>query len=188
MTSDLRHETLNFSYESVGNFIRLLSTINFENTHDSEDIAIWHERFDNDESDDLFESFLEKLFPEGKTIEAEDVETIMNYAEHFLETDIEARRMRANYRKITYGSYVYFKPDINVIYAEVGKHADIVQRICIDYFKDFDHDYSISPEMVKKFILNYFEVKSDNSTLEKIANDCDYIATCISLRRSFNNG
>ena len=93
--------------------------------------------------------------------------------------------MRANYRKITYGSYVYFKPDINVIYAEFGKHAEIVKNICIDYFKDFDDDYCISKEMIKTFMLNYFEVKSDNTTLEKIANDCDYIATCISLKRSW---
>lgn len=63
--------------------IKILSTINFENTHNSEDIAIWHERFDNDESDDLFESLLEKLFPEGKTIDVEDVEIVTQYAEHF---------------------------------------------------------------------------------------------------------
>ena len=93
--------------------------------------------------------------------------------------------MRANYRKFTYGSYVYFKPDINVIYAEFGKHTEIVKDICIDYFKDFDDDSCISKEMIKPFILNYFEVKSDNTTLEKIANDCDYIANCISLRRDW---
>ena len=178
-------EKLNFSYKSVGNFIKLLSTINFENTHNSEDIVIWHERFDNDKADDLFESFLEKLFPKGKTIDIEDVETVTKYAEHFLETDIEAHRMRANYRKFTYSSYIYFKPDINVIYAEFGKHTQIVKDICIDYFKDFDDSY-ISKEMVKKFILNNFEVKSDNTTLEKIANDCNYLANCINLRRSAN--
>lgn len=177
-------EKLYFSYKSIGNYIKLLATIKFENTHNAEDITIWHERFDNDESDDLFESFLEKLFPEGKTIDVEDIEAVMNYAEHFLETDIESRKMRADYRKFKYGSYVYFKPDIDVIYADAGTHADIVQRICIDYFKDFDDDYCISPEMVKKFILSNFEIKSDNSTLERIANDCEYIATCISLRRS----
>lgn len=181
-------EKLYFSYKSIGNYIKLLATIKFENTHNAEDITIWHERFDNDEADNLFESFLEKLFPKGKTIDVEDIETIMNYAEHFLETDIEARKMRADYRKFKYGSYVYFKPDIDVIYADVGKHADIVQRICIDYFKDFDDDYCISPEMVKKFILSNFEIQSDNSTLERIANDCEYIATCISLRRSVISG
>lgn len=45
-------EKLYFSYKSIGNYIKLLATIKFENTHNAEDITIWHEKLiENNEAD-----------------------------------------------------------------------------------------------------------------------------------------
>lgn len=168
----MMERTVNFSYKSIGNFVKLLSTIRFENTHDPEDIAIWHERFDDEDGDELFETFLVELFPEGKTIQVDDIEAIIFRAERFLEKDEKARNIRNGYIKRKSTFWVYFKPTNTVYPCGFAKHSKIIHEICADFFKGFNE---IDVNYLKRFILNNFEIRSSNSTVEKIANDAEFI-------------
>lgn len=172
--------TVSFGYKSIGNFVRLLSTIRFENTHNGREIAIWHERFDEEDGDDLFEKFLVELYPEGKTIQPEDVETIINRAVRFLMKDEKTRQIRNRYTKFDNPYWVYFKPDDIVYGCDYAQHAEKVREICKDYFKDFDE---IDPDFLREFILTNFEICSDNSTIERIAKDSRYMCMTILINR-----
>lgn len=170
--------TVHFTYKSIGNFVRLLSTIQFEKSHSPREIAVWHERFDDENGDALFEKFLVELYPEGKTIQVEDIETIVNRAKRFLAADERARHIRNRYTKFDNDYWVYFRPDDIVHPCEYAQHAEKIREICKDYFKDFD---TIDPEFLREFILTNFEICSDNSTIERIAKDSRYMCTTIML-------
>lgn len=174
-------EQLHFRYKSIGNFSRLLATILYEKSHSDMEIGIWHERFDNDESDDLFESFLVEMFPEGKTLQQEDIEALTNRAHRFLEKDRRAQDIRNFHIKAHNPYWVYFKPD-NIVYpCEYARHSKKIGEICADFFKDFDEEIDI--EYLRKFILENFEIKSDNSTIQRIASDARFIALGIQIRK-----
>lgn len=64
--------------------------------------------------------------------------------------------------------------------AKTGHHSEIVRNICCDFFKDFDE---VDKDYLKKFILENFQIKSDFTTLEKVANDVEYIEDCIKFNR-----
>lgn len=163
---------LKFSYRSIGNFSKLLSTILYEKEHTPKEITLWHQRFDSDEGDDLFEGFLEELFPEGGKLEENELILLMNRAERFLLKDPIAIEQRAAYEKREYKSWVYFKVDKKVYPCGYAKHQATVRAVCMDYFKDVDE---VDVDYVRKFILENFEICSDNSTIDKIANDSLYI-------------
>ena len=172
-------ECLHFTYQSIGNFAKLLTTITYEKNHSARDIAIWHERFDNAESDELFEQFLVELFPEGQTLDVEDIELVMNYAERFLEKDERAQEIRNNYVKRNSKNWVHFKID-NVVYpCEFAQHSSTVTQICVDYFKDFEH---VDLDYLNKFILENFEIRSDNTTIQQVAQNTRYIGLEIMRR------
>lgn len=173
-------KTVHFTYKSIGNFVRLISTVKFEKTHNNREIAIWHEIFDDEDGDELFEKFLVELYPEGKTIQPEDVETIINRAVRFLMKDEKARQIRNRYTKLDNTYWVYFKPDDIVFACEYAQHAEKVREICKDYFKDFDE---IDPDFLREFILTNFEICSDNTTIERIAKDSKYMCMTILIDR-----
>lgn len=151
----------------------MLTTITYEKSHSARDISIWHERFDNAESDQLFEQFLVELFPEGKTIDVEDIGLVMNYAERFLEKDERAKEIKNNYVKRESYYWVHFKIDNVVHPCEFAQHSSMVTEICVDYFKDFE---DIDLDYLKKFILEHFEIRSDNTTIQQIAQNVQFIA------------
>ena len=165
---------VHFSYQSIGNFVKLLATIQYEKNHDPTEIAIWHERFDDEDGDALFEEFLGILFPEGKTIQVEDITTIVNYASHFLEKDKKARGIINKYKKLRNPYWVYFKIDDVVYPCDFGNHSRIVYDVCTDYFKGFEE---IDDDYLGKFIRENFEIHSDNTTIEKISKDTFLIRT-----------
>lgn len=170
---------LHFQYQSIENFVHLLATIRFENTHDADDIAIWHERFDDEDGDSLFGTFLVELFPEGKTIQPEDIDIIMNRAERFLEKDDKTRQIK-NARVKRHSPYwVHFKIDDIVYPCEFCEHTRTITDICVDFFRSFD---DLSPEYLQKFILEHFEIKSDNSTVQRIARDAEFMCREILFR------
>lgn len=171
--------TVNFSYKSIGNFVKLLSTIRYEKEGDPRGIAIWEERFEGEEGDNLFEGFLRELFPNGKTIEVEDIDLVVNRALRFLEKDMGAKRIRNRYKKMDNTYWVYFKPDEEVYPCGYAKHEETVRNICCDFFKGFE---DLDPGYLKRFILENFTIKSDNSTIERIAADAQYIAAFVILR------
>ncbi len=171
-------EQIAFTYKSIGNFAKLLSTILYEKEHTAKEITLWHLRYDGEETDDLFEQFLNELFPNGGTLDVGEIKLLTNHAERFLCKDPLAIQQRVSYEKREYNSYVYFKIDQKVVPCEFAQHQQTVREICEDYFKDFE---TIDKDYVKKFILENFEIRSDNSSIERIANDCEYIARCINF-------
>ncbi len=168
---------LYFRYKSIANLARLMVTIRFESNNPPRDVTVYHQRFDN-EPDDIYQTFLETLFPEGGTIGEQQIDALMNYIRHFMETDEKSLDLYVDYDKRQFRSYVYFKPDRKVIHAPFGDHNKIVTDICYDYFKDFD-EKSLTSEYLRRFVLENFEIKSDNSTIESvangIANDSNYL-------------
>lgn len=167
-------EYVSFTYKSIGNAVRLFATIQFEKTESAEDIAIWHERFDNDEAaDDLFEMFLEELFPEGGTINPEDIPAIIHHAKKFMEKDKKAREIRNRYTKFKSPYWVYFKPTDTVYPCGFCEHQKTVIEICKEFFKSFDE---VDVDYLEKFIKENFEICSDNTTVTKIAKDAHFIA------------
>ena len=53
-------EYINFTYKSIGNLCHLLLNIQYEKTHTPREISVFHQRFDNDETDNLIEEILAK--------------------------------------------------------------------------------------------------------------------------------
>lgn len=170
---------LNFTYESIGNYVRLLCTLQYESSHTGKECSLWHKRFDAEDGDDLFESFLEELYPQGGTIDIESVGCLTARAEQFLTQDDTAIQQRVEYEKLEYPNWVYFKIDRKVIPCEYAKHQETVCHVCMDYFKDCD---DIDLDYLRRFILNNFEIKSSNSTLSAIAEDAAYIARSVILK------
>lgn len=175
-------ETLNFTYKSIGNFVRLLSTVKYEQTHNPREIAIWHERFDNDESDNLFETFLKTLFPEGGTIDVEHIEQLIKYIDNWLDKDEETRQIRNKYIKLDNPYWVYFKIDDIVTPCRFGDHARIVEDICLEYFKDCEN---VSENKIRRFILDNFEIRSDNTDISRIANDAPFIISRLTREKLY---
>lgn len=172
-------EKIPFRYESIGNILRLLVNIQFENTYDKRDVTIYHAIFDI-KPDDIFEQFITKLYPNGCTVGKTEIENVTTQIYHFLQTDAAACDEYMRYDKRKYGSYVCFIPDKKVYYAAHGNHAGLVHTLCLDYFQDFD---KIDVEYLRRFILDNFEIKSDNNTtIQAIAADADYIAELIALQ------
>jgi hypothetical protein len=171
-------EYVSFSYKSVGNIVKLFATIFVEKEEDPVEVAIWHERFDNDESDELFECFVAELWPDGKVINPEDVSAIVYKAKKFLETDKTAQDIRNRYLKFKNPFWVYFKPLNRVYPCHYAEHHKTITNICKDFFKGFeDIDYMELAEFIKK----NFEISSDNSTVSGIAKDAQFIAREIVL-------
>ena len=94
-----------------------------------------------------------------------------------MDRDKETRKIRNKYIKFDNPYWVYFKINDVVTPCRFGDHAKVIQDILLDYFKDFDLD----DFYLKRFIMSNFEIKSDNSDIEKIANDSKWITKRIRL-------
>lgn len=70
-------KTLHFRYESIGNFVRLLATIRFENVKTMRDTVVYHQRFKH-EPDELYEQFLLEVYPEGGNIGEQEINELTN--------------------------------------------------------------------------------------------------------------
>ena len=170
-------KTLHFSYRSPENFVRLLCNIVYEKEHSPREIAIYHERFD-DESDEFFANMLKMLFPEGGTIGEKEIHRCVVWIDDFLSWDEQTKDIKVRYDMVDYESYVYFDIDKKVYPCDHTSHSMMVKNICVDYFKGFDES-DITPEKVADFIRSHFVVKSRFSTAGSIANDSAYICRCI---------
>lgn len=174
-----------FQYKSIGNFVRLLMDIRLEKSS-KRDNTVYHARFDN-ESDDFYEELLERCFPEGGTLGEEQIQRFTEYILAFMQKDKICKRKYLEYDKSHCKSYVYFKVDEVLTPVESGEHARIIYEVCVDYFKDFDVN-TLEPEYIKHFICNNFEIRSDFSTIETVANSvaadrCYLIREMIGLNR-----
>ena len=178
-------EVLHFSYKSIGNFVKLLATICWEKTSSPRDITLWHQRFDNEASDELFEKFCEDCFPEGKTLDVPDIELIAEHAGEFLTKDPEAINNAIAYDKRHIDSWVYFKPDKKLVETPFGYHTSTVRDFLEDFFKDFDE---VDGDYLERFIIENFEIRSDNLTVEMIARDCKRFSYLLNHRLAKRKG
>lgn len=170
-------KTLHFTYQSPENLVRLLCGIHYEKTHNSREIAIYHERFTN-EPNSLYLDFMTTLYPNGITIDVKQIEELCEYIDVFLSKDEQAKDIKAKYDMAEYESYVYFDIDKKVYPCKYGSHQKIVKDICVDYFKGFDKD-ELSAEKISDFIIKHFKIESRFSTVNTIARDSKYILDCI---------
>ena len=170
-------EKLYFKYQSIGNIVRLLITIQFEKTKTDRDVFVYHKRLDK-ESDEFFESVLLDLYPNGVTIGEHEINQLIEWITNFLSKDRQAKSLYTKWDKEHLTSYVYFKIDDKVYPAYYLSHFSIVKDICCDYFKGFE---SINIDYLQRFILENFEILSDFTSPASVANDAQYIANCICL-------
>lgn len=162
---------INVETKSIGNLLRLLATLQIENAYDERDVTVFHQRFDN-EPDELFETFLEQLYPDGCSIDRPQVNALVSSIYYFMRTDERSVDLYIRYDKRHCGSWIYFIPEKTFRSASLGDHELTIIEICTDFFRgceDIDRDY------LKNFILKNFEIRSDNNTLEQIADDVDTI-------------
>lgn len=168
-----KHKKLHFQCKSIGSLLRLCVTIKFENDKTERDAVVFHQRF-RDEPNKLFERFLADLYPNGCTIGETEINNLVAYICDFMQKDDAAQDCYVQYDKHTYDSYVYFKPDKIVYPARFGEHANLITKICCDFFEDFSKS-DLDPDYLRRFILDNFEIKSDNTTIEQMSKDAAYI-------------
>lgn len=169
-------EYLTFTYKSIGNMCHLLLNIQYEKTHTSREITVFHQRFDNDETDNLIEGILVKLFPNGANIGEKEVIKLTSYIDNFMAKDKKTQDLFVEYDKMHYESYVYFKPDNIVVPAKMGEHNEIIQNICLDFFKDFQ---VVDVDYLKKFLKDNFEISSDFTTIDSVIKNARFIKSLI---------
>ena len=169
------NQTVYFKFESLGNIVRMLVTIMLEESSNDREIAVFHQRFDQ-ENDIYFRNILTKLYPDGTDIGECEIRKMVMYVENSMKTDKRCKELYAKYDKAHLKSYVYFKVDNEVHYAEFGSHTRIVTELCCNFFKNFD---DIDADYLKRFILENFEIKSECTTLTQISNDANRIARLI---------
>lgn len=170
-------ETLHFRYQSPENLVRLLCEVVYEKKHTSREIAVYHERFD-DESDEFFAKMLLKLFPEGATVGEQEINRCVEWIDNFLDHDERTKDIKVRYDMIDYDSYVYFDIDKKVYPCDHTSHQQMVKNICVDYFRGFDMS-ELDEDKVADFIKTHFVVESSFSSAETIARDARYILDCI---------
>lgn len=167
-------EQLHFKVKSPANFVKLACTILFERSEKLIELGyVWREVFNETDGEQLFQNFMEELFPEGCTIGEKELIQITNKAIRFLETDISCLDIKANHDKTRFTYYVYFAPTHKVFECGFAQHEDTVIKILKDFFGKSIVDYDT--EKLKRFIINSFEIRSDNTTVSSIAKDADFI-------------
>lgn len=165
-------EKLHFKYQSIGNICKLFVTIQVEKTMDKRTISVFHKRFDN-EQDELFEKMLVKLFPNGVTIGEQEINQLTNSVVEFMKNDEITKDLFVKYDKQHCKSYVYDKVNKKLYPANMGEHFMLVERICCDFFKEFEE---IDLDYLKKFIKENIEIVSSFTSIETICNDAQTIA------------
>ena len=168
-------ERLHFKVESPANFVKLACTILFERKEKLlEDYgSTWHDVFDGDAGDRHFQRFMEDLFPNGCTVGESELNLITDRAVRFLKTDEACLDIKANHDKARFTYWVYFAPEHKVYACSFARHEETIIDILTAFFGKSIGDYSLCA--LKQFILNSFEIKSDNSSVRSIAEDAEFI-------------
>lgn len=155
--------------------MKLLATIMFEK--DSQKLkeygTLWHMVFDGSNGDKLFEEFLIEAYPEGCIIGEDEIKKIQNSAFRYLTSNEHCLDLKADLDKQFNTYYVYFKPYKKVFPCGFCEHSKTVFEILKEFFHGAADD--LSSEYLKRFILENFEVRSDNTTVLQLANDSDFL-------------
>lgn len=173
-------ETIHFRIQSPENFLRLACTIRFQrNKYNLDRVGYaWQVLLDTDAGEERFYQFAAELFPEGKTLGIDDIDAITNRALLFLDTDVDAKEIQAEYDMHRYSSWVYFKPYHTVYPVGYAQHSSKVKKLLYEYFKGIE-DYDT--EAFQRFIRENVIIKSTITSIEDIVKDADWIIRSIVL-------
>ena len=140
---ELSMEKLHFQAKSTANFVKLGCTILFEKGNRMDDLgAVWHEYFNGDTGDRLFQRFMEEAFPNGCVIGEKELMQITNKAISFLETDVSALEAKATIDKRRFAYWVYFAPTHTVSGCWFAEHEETVIQILTNYFGKSIEDFT----------------------------------------------
>lgn len=103
---------------------------------------------------------------------------IMEHAVSYLKT--EYKDFHIQHLKAINSSWVYSKYDEKLVLCNYLDHENTVIDCCCEFFKGMAED-DLTTEKVKKFIMSNFEIKSENTTLDRVANDALFITRCICI-------
>lgn len=142
--------------------------------------AVWHEYFNGDKGDQLFQCFMEEVFPNGCIIGEKELMQITNKAISFLETDVSALEAKATIDKRRFAYWVYFAPTHTVFGCWFAEHEETVIQILTNFFGKSIEDFT--PDDLKRFIIASFEIRSDNSSVRSIADDAEFIQRAVRTR------
>lgn len=174
-------EKLHFQAKSTANLVKLGCTILFEKGNKVDDLGtVWHEYFNGDTGDRLFQRFMEEAFPNGCVIGEKELMQITNKAISFLETDVSALEAKAAIDKRRFAYWVYFAPTHTVSGCWFAEHEETVIQILTNYFGKSIEDFT--PDDLKRFIIASFEIRSDNSSVRSIADDAEFIQRAVRTR------
>lgn len=164
-------KSVSFSYKSVENMVRLLVMCRLDNLEDVYPNygGIFHAVFDNDAGEQRLLNILEELYPTGKTITPEDVDTILARCIRYIDDEEdECVRKYRNEEAYMFGSWVYSKWNDRAYACDFGKHAQVIAELLVDFYGKSLLEQS--DKTISKFIKSNFVIKSDNSDLDNIAN------------------
>lgn len=140
---ELSMEKLHFQAKSTANLVKLGCTILFQKGNKVDDLGtVWHEYFNGDTGDRLFQRFMEEAFPNGCVIGEKELMQITNKAISFLETDVSALEAKAAIDKRRFAYWVYFAPTHTVSGCWFAEHEETVIQILTNYFGKSIEDFA----------------------------------------------
>lgn len=165
-------ETLHFTYESPENLCKLLCTIHFEKTCKDKVLNyLWHDFFGRNKSDETVYRLMTELWPQGCTMNVDEIEQLTERMKAFLLEDDELIKKRVEYEKTMYPLYVFSKWNNKVVQCGFAEHVDKIAELCAEFFGKSIED--VPDDAISSFINSNFEIKSDCSTTSSIAQDVD---------------
>ena len=173
MTSSTTQK-IHFRVESPANVTALCVNILIEKDKDflSEYGYAYRHFINNDNLEKFVTNCIYEVLPKGGTITEEVIKTITNIVKNFVKNDEDCLEAQANHLKRTMNSWVYFKPFHKTYEAPFAHHADIALKCLREFFKG---QKEIDLLYFKNFIFANFEVKSDNTTVNTLVGDAEYM-------------
>lgn len=168
-------ETVHFRVKSPENFARLCITIMYEKRtliSDEDKIIFdaWYEIFnrgDDAACDKLVYDMLAKIMPCGGTIGQQQLEQLLNATIEYVKHECKEQIAKSSFAR--YDSAVYSKYNNETRYVTFAEHMNTIYEMCKEFFDDDLDEYSRTT--IKNFIIQNFEVKGSQLSLEGIAND-----------------
>lgn len=127
-------ETLHFTYESPENLCKLLCTIHFEKTCQDKVLNyLWHDFFGRNKSDETVYRLMTELWPQGCTMNVDEIEQLTERMKAFLLEDEELIKKRVEYEKQRYPLYVFSKWNNKVVQCGFAEHVDKIAELCAEF-------------------------------------------------------
>lgn len=181
-------EVLHFTYSSIGNIVNLCCTTEFERGPRFKELGyLWYKMFSGEKGDKAFEALVRAEYPEGCNFGIEETKHITEVAIRQLEglpgkdgifaisqeEIANAKKEKAKNDVLSSPSWVYCKPLDKAVYCRFGDHTAAVIKLLGELFGE--SILEMSEENVGRTIRTNFEIRSDNTTLERLARDAEYI-------------